>query len=262
MEPTDVKERIAELLRNRAGTAGHHLDPYDTSRFEAILRELGSPPASVLDVGCGTGVATDVASSLGFDAVGVDTDAEAMAVMEAPQHVASVAALPFGDSTFDIVLASEVLEHLPAPIFGQALAELSRVAAQSVVLTVPNSESLESASTRCPKCFCIYSIHGHVRRFKRQDMADLLPNFRLAAIREIGPYKLRHRSIEWFFRRRLLGRWPAAPGTVCPQCHARQGSIRRTDGVAQTSRVRRAAMFLAGYPWHRWWLLARYERIT
>ncbi len=47
-------------------------------------------------------------------------------------HAASITALPFGDASFDIVMASGVLEHVPA--WETALAEMARVARQYVIM--------------------------------------------------------------------------------------------------------------------------------
>lgn len=52
--------------------------------------------------------------------------------------------LPFPDDTFDLVLAIEVLEHVPSP--GLALAELSRVARRDVVVSVPREPIWRAAN--------------------------------------------------------------------------------------------------------------------
>ena len=50
--------------------------------------------------------------------------------------VADAAHLPFGDSTFDLCLAIEVLEHVPEP--DALLREIARVGRNAVVLSVPH----------------------------------------------------------------------------------------------------------------------------
>lgn len=193
---------------------------------------------------------------------GVDVDESLMARMAAPHVVASIDSLPFADGAFDAVVASEVLEHLPVDVFERSRSELSRVAGRVIVVTVPNSESLESASTRCPKCGCIFSIHGHVRRFDRQTLDGLFPGWHLSAAEQIGPWKARHRSVEWIVRRRLLGRWPAQPGVACPQCQYRQpGNGSASGGAGRSGALSRAVRLMAAAPWRsRWWLSAKYER--
>jgi ubiquinone/menaquinone biosynthesis C-methylase UbiE len=70
----------------------------------------------VLDVGTGTGVAAEVARSLGADAVGVDASLEMLRVGHAAHPELRIAAaeaidLPFANGTFDTVVGTFVLAH-------------------------------------------------------------------------------------------------------------------------------------------------------
>jgi hypothetical protein len=163
--------------------------------------------------------------------------------------------------SFDTVVANEVLEHLPIDAYRAAREELARVASRSIVVTVPNAEPLDAATTRCPGCSCIYSLHGHVRRFEAKDLADLLPGFELVTVTTTGPFKVRHRFIEWHLRRRFLGLWPARAGATCPQCGLIQaGQPASTELGASGSALGKAARTLLGFPWSRWWLVAVFRR--
>lgn len=255
-----IRRELAELIVRRTATQGHDLNTADVDRFVATLRALHPPPATLLDAGCGTGVLTDLAARLGYAATGVDLDPLVMRHMDTALVVGSIGDLPFEDRSFDVVVVNEVLEHLPVDVYLAARSEIGRVSRSQIVITVPNEESLESASTRCPACAATYSIHGHVRRFAKHEMARLVPGFALTALGEVGPFKIRHRSLEWVVRRRLLGRWPAQPGAKCPQCGWQQSGNRTTS--ATESRIGRAVRLVAGMPWRRWWLIASYERLS
>jgi len=246
------------MLAERRSPRGQCYGPNVIARFEATAALLPPPPATILDAGCGAGVLTDYLGALGYDATGADIAAATMKQMRSPHITASIDALPLKDRSFDAVVASEVLEHLPIEVYEAARLEVGRVARETILITVPNRESLESATTRCPACSCIYSLNGHVRRFEAAAMKDLVPGWRLTRLREVGPYRLRHRTIEWYVRRRLLGRWPAGPQSSCPQCHYRQlGKATGEGPSAGGGMLRRVAAF----PWrHRWWLVAKYER--
>jgi SAM-dependent methyltransferase len=255
-----LAERLDELIRDRSGWEGHTLERGGVARFVAAAYQLPPAPATVLDVGCGTGVLVDALNEAGYQAEGVDSDEAVMGVMAGPHRVGTIDALPYADASFDVVVAAEVLEHLPVDIYAVALGELARVARRRVIITVPNAEPLDAASTRCPQCACIYSVHGHVRRFDKRTMGPLIPGYRLIAVDTTGPYKLRHRSVEWYVRRRLLGRWPAQPGAVCPQCGFRQPGTRE-PGISAGSTAGRVMRAIAGFPWQRWCLVAAYEPI-
>lgn len=55
-----------------------------------------------------------------------------------PDVLASVLDMPFPDSSFNVILASEVLEHLPFKDFSRALHELHRVTSHVVFLSLPD----------------------------------------------------------------------------------------------------------------------------
>jgi SAM-dependent methyltransferase len=257
-----VHALLEETSQARRGLGGQLLNASDVIRFEATLAAIPSGTRTILDAGCGLGVLTDVLTGLGYEACGVDLDIEAMQEMQARHVLGSIGDMPFPDRAFDGAIANEVLEHLPVEVFTKARMELARVATQWVIVTVPNAEPLDAASTRCPGCACTYSLHGHVRRFDRRSMETLIPGFRLARLEEVGPFKVRHRSIEWYVRRRLLGKWPLRAGAICPQCgYQQEGTPVSTElGGGRASRTSQFLRYIAGIPWKRWWLLAVYER--
>jgi SAM-dependent methyltransferase len=87
-------------------------------RTRLFRRYVGGPGRRVLDVGCRAGALTR-AYLEGNSVVGVDVDREALGEA-AKLGIETVWAdaqqrLPFGDETFDVVVAGEVLEHLAAP---------------------------------------------------------------------------------------------------------------------------------------------------
>jgi 2-polyprenyl-3-methyl-5-hydroxy-6-metoxy-1,4-benzoquinol methylase len=98
-------------------------------------------PRRILEIGVGEGhVMSRVRSRFpGVPLVGVDLLDETLGDGWREQDLACMfgdaTRLPFGDDSFDLVLAIEVLEHVPSP--GLALAELSRVCSGTFVASVP-----------------------------------------------------------------------------------------------------------------------------
>lgn len=96
--------------------------------FEFVLRLLKPPfGGRVLDVGCGTGVLMSKIKKLGFNVIGVDVVPENLMVenCEVRKVDLNQEALPFENQSFDIVVCTEVIEHLLYPHF--ALREIRRV---------------------------------------------------------------------------------------------------------------------------------------
>lgn len=107
--------------------------------FDGLLEPLR--PARVLEVGVGEGEILQRVAHRFPDAStqGIDLPADHLPHEWATRGVTAefgdATALRFDDGEFDLVLAIEVLEHIPAP--ERALREMARVCRGNVVLSVP-----------------------------------------------------------------------------------------------------------------------------
>jgi SAM-dependent methyltransferase len=137
----------------RAGTpTGNTYDKYGTTNpveqrmMRGFLRALdgmldGVDPSRVLEVGTGEGqILVRLRERFpGVPVVGLDLPDEALAEdwnqAGLPTTFGDATRLPFPDGAFDLVLAIEVLEHVPAP--RAALDELARVCRGTLVASVP-----------------------------------------------------------------------------------------------------------------------------
>jgi SAM-dependent methyltransferase len=136
-------------LNHPASEAGH---PVRFGIVYRVLRELARLEFDdLLIVGGGEGFVTRAAEvAFGVHAVDLDLSHESCQRAHDAFGAAGVAAdatrLPFPDGAFDVVLCSEVLEHLEFPI--EALLELERVARRAVVLTTLEYERDPAAIAR------------------------------------------------------------------------------------------------------------------
>lgn len=107
----------------------------------ALLGLLPAAPRRVLEVGCGEGGQLRKVARLAPEAklFGFDLPSDELAVrwegLDARMATGSADDLPYRDDTFDLVLALEVLEHVPDP--DAVLSEIARVGTGAVVLSVP-----------------------------------------------------------------------------------------------------------------------------
>ena len=100
-------------------------------------------PTSILDVGCGEGfIAEAIMAQLPQVTYrGIDMDETAVSLAQELNPKAEISTgdvlnLQFKDESFDLVICSEVLEHVTPPL--AALKELHRVSKQHLILSVPH----------------------------------------------------------------------------------------------------------------------------
>jgi SAM-dependent methyltransferase len=145
------------------------------------------PSTTVIDVGCGAGRHAFEAYRRGADVVAFDRDAaelrsvdavlRAMAETGEAPAAASAAvvhgdalSLPYTDETFDCVIASEILEHVPQD--GAAIAELIRVLKVGGTLAVSVPRWLPEQV-----CWLLSEEYhsnegGHVRIYRASELRD------------------------------------------------------------------------------------------
>ncbi len=150
--PSRASEAPATETKGLIGSGGWRHDLmewfFDTFLFRGQVQELRQrtvnlaqlqPGEQVLDVGCGTGtLAMEVARRVGRAGrvAGVDPGTEQIArarAKAARRHVpiefqiGVIEQLPFPDQTFDVVLSTLMMHHLPASLKRQGLTEIARV---------------------------------------------------------------------------------------------------------------------------------------
>ncbi|MEZ4434341.1 MAG: class I SAM-dependent methyltransferase [bacterium] len=256
----DPVARIAEIRSK----------PQEMARLRGVVDAIPAEARRVLDVGCGPGIALDLLRAQRPEVVGVGVDLSRRAVeagraalgLELVQGRAD--ALPFADRSFDAVLATELLEHLPHGVYEAARGEIERVAGSAVVVTVPFREARERVS--CPACGCRFHPFYHLRSFDRAALEGLLPGFECASIaltwtRGHFPGLRTARRIK-----AALG-WPAPlpRHTVCPQCGFHRAPTTGPGGSADAAgaglrRVVYGVMGAVPRPRRARWARALYRR--
>jgi SAM-dependent methyltransferase len=142
----------------------------------------------ILDIGSGTApVSPDMART-----VVADLSEEAMRKVECGSKVVtSITGMPFDPATFDCILCSEVLEHVPED--DKAVSELRRVLKPGgvLVVTVPYQKRFWAEDDE---------YVAHVRRY---DPGELEQKLQRAGFQEITTYKMAGTIERWLTRRSL-----------------------------------------------------------
>ncbi|MHB1567748.1 MAG: class I SAM-dependent methyltransferase [Solirubrobacteraceae bacterium] len=156
--------------------------------FERDLEALfaRASPSSVLDVGCGEGVLTErwarrpPIAAQPHRVVGIDLDDpklrahwETRRAQNLEFFAMEVERLAFADGEFELVAATEVLEHVADP--ERALTEMARVASRYLLVSVPQ-EPLWRALNMARGAYLsrLGNTPGHVNHWTRRGFQRLL----------------------------------------------------------------------------------------
>lgn len=112
--------------------------------LNALLNEAEKlKPLSILDAGCGEGFILEKLheNKIGHELVGIDFSRQALQIGKTLHpnltfKPGTIYHIPFKDDSFDLVICSEVLEHLEYP--EKALEELERVTKKNCIISVPH----------------------------------------------------------------------------------------------------------------------------
>mgnify|MGYP001266221578 CR=1 FL=1 len=147
---------------------------------EAIIAETPGNTRRILDVGCGNAWVAGHFCPLGVSVFSMDisTVNPVKAIKKYPfdRHfgiVADVYALPFRESTFDCIIAAEIIEHVPDPAaFIRCLLKVLKPGG-SLIVTTPYNEKI--VYTLCIHCNRPTPLHAHLHAFTESKILDLLP---------------------------------------------------------------------------------------
>ena len=146
-------------------TASDELSSAECERMADLLRLVSGLGGSALDVGARTGrfskhLAQQFDNVTALDLRKPDIRHPRITCVEG-----DVTALQFDDDTFDLVVCTEVLEHVPSFHLSSAFSELARVTRQHVLIGVPYRQDNRVGRTTCSSCGASNPPWGHVNVF-------------------------------------------------------------------------------------------------
>lgn len=190
--------------------------------LHALIDFWPADVTSALDVGCGDGKLTRVlAVEKQIPIVGFDSSHEALSRLPLPTVQGDAVNMPFGDASFDLVLSTDTLEHVPDASHAQVWSEIFRVARRQVMVAVPFREELLDATTLCQQCGQTYHVNWHERSYDFEDLRQRAPQgWRVQTFVVSGEAWPDLLPTETRFRRTVMDQWSGWAMAVCPHCGA------------------------------------------
>jgi len=135
-----------------------------------------------LEVGCAEGFTAHLVKNIfGFQTTVTDLSIEAVKRAKEIYGIdgfeADVQSLDiFGDNSFDLVLCSETIEHVPFP--EKAFSELKRITKKALIITVPAAKNLnEKKNYTSPKV-----PHTHLNIFTKEELKGIISGGKVRGI--------------------------------------------------------------------------------
>lgn len=222
-----------EKLYESAAVWDQQLQVGQRNLIRAICDHWPEGVKTALDVGCGDGKITHaLAERTDASFHGFDGSREALSRLQLPSTHGDVSALPFDDKAFDVVLTTDVFEHLPDQVEQAAWQELFRVARDWVFLAVPFREELLDATTICASCGERYHVNWHHRTYDFARIAERAPSgWRVARTVISGECWSPMLPPETLYRRFEMNEWSGWTEAVCPACGAAGHAPRETAAL-------------------------------
>ena len=168
----------------------------------------------VLDLGCADGRIIDRINS--DYKIGIDIVIKLLRNVTTKVYASNISDLPFDDNSFDVVISTEVLEHLDDKTFHKALKEMNRVSSKHIVISVPYREQLIQLLTHCSNCKRIYHAFLHKKSFSDNDFVEMFPDFKIVTSFKYGTTS----NIPKFLLKLkyITGSYFVGESSICPYC--------------------------------------------
>ncbi|MHA1106022.1 MAG: class I SAM-dependent methyltransferase [Promethearchaeota archaeon] len=193
-----------------------HIPSIIKEEKERISYFISKIPTSkqILEIGCADGRLLDLIDSK--YKVGVDISINALKHVNSIKYAANVKKLPFADNSFELVICSEVLEHLNDAIFQDTLKEMNRISSKYIMISVPYKEQLFRGIIKCHSCDKYYHLFLHKRSFSDRDFLNKFPNFKIVKTYKIGNKNVLPQFL--FIIKNITQNYINSQETKCPYC--------------------------------------------
>jgi ubiquinone/menaquinone biosynthesis C-methylase UbiE len=228
--PQSIKSYWSACTNNPFVRAQFYPSDYWEDLLEWAAKNISTPPANIVDVGCGNGNLIDCITRTYRNALIVGVDLSDESFEPARQRfdgcnnvrfkVGSLDRLPFDDNSVDLVTCTEVLEHTFPETFTCAFAEVRRVLRKSgyFLASVPFDEKI--AFVCCPACRSFFTPYQHMMfEISHEDIQRLASKngFEIVAFYQSMDLSRPNSRFKRAFKPFIIKRLPAFAARIFPK---------------------------------------------
>lgn len=189
----------------------------ETTRAKEVVSYIPDEVKTVLDIGCGNGIVTNMINK--EFVLGMDFAIIPLKNVRKNVICSSIDSIPLKENKFNLIIMTEVLEHLSDQIYTKAVQEINRLKAKYLLITVPFEEDLDADQCKCSSCGFVFNATHHYRRFSEQWYIEKFPDYDVQFVKYASyrfpqnPYitQLKHRC----------GVYSEFKNGSCPRCGGR-----------------------------------------
>jgi glycosyltransferase involved in cell wall biosynthesis/SAM-dependent methyltransferase len=197
------------------------LTAQEIERIELVKSIIPNDVKTLLDAGCGNGAISNYLDA--YEVTGVDRSKEALKYFKYRKVLGSLDDLPFEDNSFDIVICSDVLEHLPDGVFEDTINELKRVSSKYILIISPNREDLEANQCKCKKCDTVFHMNWHIKSLGVDDIISLFKeSYSPLVYTYFGEKWSSEPKVKYLLQRSESKGYKHWENAVCPLCNTNQ----------------------------------------
>jgi hypothetical protein len=177
---------LANPERSATDLTGYRNGDREKERIASLLSLLPRLIESALDVGARDGHVSRLLAERFPRVTALDLERPSIDHERIVCVRGDVRAMELPAASAELVLCTEVLEHIPAWQLSNACGELSRVSSRYVLVGVPYKQDTRVGRTTCGSCGEINPPWGHVNCFDEDRLRQLFHGLRVARTSFVG----------------------------------------------------------------------------